>query len=1189
MLQQLPVGEAGQVFTPRARSGRGVEIRPRSVEFAGIELCPTRESLDLSTIVLPVGTYSIGSSGDCNIVLPSPGVAERHCTIIVGPRRTVVKAWSPLTWINDGAVVEGALRIGDRLILGPVEFRVAEASQDALALPDSEHFSQGEWGGTPSRQEFMRPAQFLPPPNRSETSERSEEVKVGAIDSRTRSHLEADLLTDVQELLDEFFQRETAFRHEMSMERAALAERWQELETQSSALEFAQSHLRQEQDRLRQLHEMQRRIEAQQAECEGIRQSLNRRQLGLSERETELSERATLLSSQSRSIRQREMELRRCESDLEKMRRELAERTDALDAQERTLDIDSRFISSRQAELEKHEASVAAQSQANLQEQERLAAERLRLQEDRQAWERTRDEQSAQLEAWESQWEARRAELDIRAQGLEDRERQVQRDLQISEQRTAELRESRLRLDALSRELDERQATLDDRQRNLDWELAELDARQHRLDALETELQLAKAQFEQRQEEATLSSATPSGQEDSAAPPSAENDSANAQLSAWQEQLERLQQALDHREILLNDEAEQIRLRAKELSLREASLTQDREELEKSRIECERIRTDLTREQTALQALQDRVASERDELTEERLSWEESRRAWEEASAQATARRNEEAANDRDLASRKLQEIREREARLAELEALAQDKQARLEEEREALLLEREQLETRRTEFADRSPAESPTEPANLATLRQSLDERQAALEELESSLAEMNAELERRRAEIDERTFRLDERQEALLMMARQLRESKNCPDVEAVEKYAMGEPMPALPAVPAPSRIRKDKGSGADDTNKFTESGQGMVSPPNDSQEESPVERSVFPDLTYSGNLLDPRRSGGHNESGNPHPSSHIPEGISGLLSTGILSADTSRKIGVPEDAVTDESRERKFSAPPDANVVDVEEPKSEEVMVSRLRSELASMFGMESRQFRLDRESTAKQPAPESLNAPSLSTSSPATAIPRRNESPREVDSLRSSSSSGSDHESLEDSVSRYMQRLLAKPVPERQDSPDEDPPQAAEPITLQPEPASIVVERIPATKTRSQRKLRPEEKDAMRKGLKSFREIALISGRIAVAKSTAYRMQIAYKYLLVTTGACWIISLGLAGAETFMAGSDYFMTMVASGIAVVMSLLLWKSRQEIYRLEHLSAEQVEAETSQEEEPPQGPKNPGGLTYV
>lgn len=1189
MLQQLPVGEAGQVFTPRARSGRGVEIRPRSVEFAGIELCPTRESLELSTIVLPVGTYSIGSSGECNIVLPSPGVAERHCTIIVGPRRTVVKAWSPLTWINDGAVVEGALRIGDRLILGPVEFRVAEASQDARALPDSELFSQGEWGGTPSRQEVVRPAPFPPSPNgRSEASVRAEEVKGGVVDSRTRSHLEADLLTDVQELLDEFFQRETAFRHEMSMERASLAERWQELETQSSALEFAQSHLRQEQDRLRQLHEMQRRIEAQQAECEGIRQSLDRRQLGLSERETELSERATLLSSQSRSIRRREMELRRCESDLEKVRRELAERTDALDAQERTLDIDSRFISSRQAELEKQEASVAAQTQANLQEQERLAAERLRLQEDRQTWERTRDEHSAQLEAWESQWEARRAELEIRAQGLEDRERQVQRELQKSEERAAELRENRQRLDALSRELDERQATLDDRQRNLDWELAELDARQHRLDALEAELQLAKAQLEQRQEEVALSSATPSGQEDSAVPPSAENDSANAQLSAWQEQLERLQQGLDHREMLLNDEAEQIRLRAKELSLREASLTQDREDLEKSRIECERIRTDLTREQTALQELQDRVASERDELTEERLSWEESRRAWEEASAQASVRHNEQVANDRDLASRKLQEIQEREARLAELEALAQDKQARLEEEREAFLLEREQLETRRTEFADHLPAESPTEPADLVTLRQSLDERQAALEEMESSLAEMNAELERRRAEIDERTFRLDERQEALLMMARQLRESKNCPDVEAVEKYAMGEPMPALPAVPAPSRIRKDKGPGADDTNKFTESGQGMVSPPNDSQEESPVERSVFRDLTYSGNLLDPWRSGGHNEVGDPQPSSHIPEGISGLLSTASPPAGTSRTIGAPLDDAAAESKARQTNAAPAVNASGVEEPKSEEVMVSRLRSELASMFGMESRQFRLDRESTAKQPAPESLNAPSLSTSGPANAIPRRNESPREADSLRSSSS-GSDHESLEDSVSRYMQRLLAKPVPERQDSPDEDPPQAVEPITLQPEPASIVVERIPSTKTRSQRKLRPEEKDAMRKGLKSFREIALISGRIAVAKSTAYRMQIAYKYLLVTTGACWIISLGLAVAETFMAGSDYFMTMVAAGIAVVMSLLLWKSRQEIDRLENLNVEQIEAESAQHEEPPQGPKNPGGLTYV
>ncbi|NOX54685.1 MAG: hypothetical protein GXP27_09650 [Planctomycetes bacterium] len=86
----------------------------------------------LDPIVLGPGKTTLGSSDSCTAVLKVPGVQPLHCSIFRGARRTVLKAWDPRTWVNDAPAQEELLRPGDRIAIGPLEFRVREATVDEL-------------------------------------------------------------------------------------------------------------------------------------------------------------------------------------------------------------------------------------------------------------------------------------------------------------------------------------------------------------------------------------------------------------------------------------------------------------------------------------------------------------------------------------------------------------------------------------------------------------------------------------------------------------------------------------------------------------------------------------------------------------------------------------------------------------------------------------------------------------------------------------------------------------------------------------------------------------------------------------------------------------------------------------------------------------------------------------------------
>lgn len=105
----------------------------RSLNFTvPLVLDPPRHC-GLSSIALVPGRHLLGSAADCDIRLSFAGVQPRHAIILVGENRTIVKSMDARTWVNDGPLTEMALRPGDRLSIGPVTFRVRSASKDEIA------------------------------------------------------------------------------------------------------------------------------------------------------------------------------------------------------------------------------------------------------------------------------------------------------------------------------------------------------------------------------------------------------------------------------------------------------------------------------------------------------------------------------------------------------------------------------------------------------------------------------------------------------------------------------------------------------------------------------------------------------------------------------------------------------------------------------------------------------------------------------------------------------------------------------------------------------------------------------------------------------------------------------------------------------------------------------------------------
>lgn len=361
----------------------------RSATAPKLVLEPVRQSPRMESRPLSVGRYLIGSASEADITINVPGVAPQHCLMIVGANKTVVKAISPLTWINDGPLTEAVLKHGERLILGPVELRTR--------LPEvSEWVSQGN----DEELELKSPA-----PLSTKAESQYEPPQIEELLDQARQHLQSaiDLSADSVEPWSEDLPLSEAVQlHSATTPAAPLGG---DVDVAPEAVTAISQPLKQTK------------------EAEEWRAELDQRALEIGERARAVEYLSTELSTREEQLLARERELIGRESRLQSIVDEVDQREEALIAEERALQ--ARIQQTNETE---REAALTAAQQ--LEERTRvLDEEQSRVQQLLAVIEQQYPElqrQSEELAARQQTLDAREAELTALEASLYQQSQEIQ-------------------------------------------------------------------------------------------------------------------------------------------------------------------------------------------------------------------------------------------------------------------------------------------------------------------------------------------------------------------------------------------------------------------------------------------------------------------------------------------------------------------------------------------------------------------------------------------------------------------------------------------------------------------------------------------------------------------------------------------------------------------------------------------
>ncbi|WP_175517475.1 FHA domain-containing protein [Planctomicrobium piriforme] len=821
-------------------------------ETHGVRLTAVRSSLNWKPRDLTAGRYTLGSADDCDIVLPEQGVAARHCTLMVGDRQTIIKAWSPLTWINDGVVSEGTLRPGDRLILGPIELKV-----EVVPARNASHLTYP--AAAADLQELLA------------SSWQSDDVSTfeqNSADKRRHFQLE-ELLADVQKTLDEVLEREKVIRDRLSHEQLILAQRAEELSRQWQAFEVTRAQPTApavpDNSLLEKLDQQQRDVrhtmsllDERHAELAARSTTLVRNHRSLKQLGHELSARGAALDAQHGDLESRESNLRSLvarndaqqrqlksrQTDLER-REELArqqlaqvgEQQKKLDAKLRAAEEDQKHWThkcrSRERLLDELESTITARMQDVEREEGRLTVLRSQLAEEQFALKsaitqfetqqadlkslaadatlercRLADERT-ELAASRSQLESDKSEHEQRTLGFQTREDALQT---WEAERTGHVDAFQAREEALAAresELQSNELALMERQDGISEQLQQLTARREELQLREIELQKREQAFALREE-------APANVAPLAAVVEVPSDSAAVQLH---EELERQQQELSARH-------EQLTSEMTELALQKAEIEKSREELELREAQFDVEMQNLARLRGEIAAERQRDAYEREQLQQQRtlISRDQNElQAREQAleALQLDLNQREEAVRFAAATTPPAETAPtpEESAALAEIEESRQklaDERQQLERLKAQISAERMSLEQRQSDM-QHAGGKLREERERLLSLQAEIVSQQAAIEEQEHELERRSGELDRDRADLietrNELRQKLAELQSEREELAERARQNEARPislssNVEAVEQAAtpyqsdVEEPVAeSIPAVEEPA----------------------------------------------------------------------------------------------------------------------------------------------------------------------------------------------------------------------------------------------------------------------------------------------------------------------------------------------------------------------------------------------------
>ncbi|WP_437225628.1 FHA domain-containing protein [Planctomicrobium sp. SH661] len=1078
-------------FSHGNRSTAAVTAAP-----AGIRLKSPRNQFDWAFRDLSPGTYLLGSGSDCNVVLPVDGVAPRHCTIIVGSQRTVVKAWSPRTWVNEGAINEGTLKVGDRLILGPVELQVAELPVVSHAFP-------------PVSDKTLQ--QLLAAAKKSTAN-----YEFSGTDSLRREAQLNELLSEVQSSLDQLLQQERSTREEFSRERMVLKQRAQELDKQWALLESSRHQ--------------PAPVEQAEAAAPELLKNLERQHGDLTQLESLLNDRYEELAGRARDLVGVHRRLKKWDHELRARQVAQANNPDSSQfASVRSMlarnEAQGRQLMARQRDIEQREDQCHLQQEELLANRQKLVDQVQKLEEEQRQWnskcrsrERFLEELEESLNLRLQQVEEEQVRLEVEDQRLRDQEASAGEQLHTIEQKHRDL-------DRASRELDAEKSRLTEERTRLERERSELTALRESQAAEQLGLQTKSTEIEELQRTIELRQSELADLEVRLQHRDRDLQARSQELESrqreWSDRQTELQQRLE--KLALQETEQQARQQA--LEARESSLTALERTLQEQSAELERLAAEIESKATSqllaeeanaeLARRTELLAQEHGKLAEEReglilrlAEIESERRSLAASQEQLQVSLNDITAERQNFArlNAEIEAERQRDAydreqtqtmrrQLESLQAQLDQQQNQLAEERAKLEQQRAELQFLRAESIQVAPPkEDPSESDAIAEeLKQQMQELQTA----QANLAEERDIIERRQHNVDAAGDKLKEDLDQLHTLESQLSETQK--QLEERERE-LEESREQLSAERERLRIERE------------EFEQRQAESQRLQQESIQLHQTVA-DETVN---LEPAEEAAESiaqtdiEPSQPEPSALNAEEDDEAVK---LRQQLASLFGMKTSDFTENKPAHNDSPAP---------PRRRRSVVTE----------------RVEADQPERKPEPEPIR-------------------PQPPEPVHSQSSSMGHSDDGEVSVEAYMERLLARTRQPHQQSQPESKPVAPAPAPrpVIEAPVKAATEPVPVEEpVKKVRKLDEGAKKSMRANLHSFREVANQSARIAVAKSKHTQKSSLLRNMIILNSFGWATAAALLTSSIWLGKSLQFEgTTVAAVSAILSGLCLFRYKE------------------------------------
>ena len=360
-------------------------------------------SRDGQEVRLTQSRCTVGSAPGCTLRLVAQGVQPRHCLLLRGVRGTIVRSLAPDTRLNGRPFADAAIKPGDLLGIGPVEFEVVGGQ------------SPGEVHAVASEMQLK----LDEIQNRCNLAEAEREYwEQEARDSqRQRDDLRTELASEraVRQLGRDSLQNElTADREQLQRDRQAWEERRADAERELAERARRSTQLAAEQadaleaDRQRNLEESTRLVAVRQ-EAEAAHRVLAARQEALelqtqalqtqqAEWEAERNAHCEGTSLERSRLNQIEATLAADRDELDRTHQDLAREKLTLAAEQQRLNDEREQLAAARQAWEGEQAELAAQREELSSQQQRFAIQSKQLTADRQQAEQLHKEAESQLQ-----------------------------------------------------------------------------------------------------------------------------------------------------------------------------------------------------------------------------------------------------------------------------------------------------------------------------------------------------------------------------------------------------------------------------------------------------------------------------------------------------------------------------------------------------------------------------------------------------------------------------------------------------------------------------------------------------------------------------------------------------------------------------------------------------------------------